>query len=196
VVTGSTYKYSVHAHNDSGISAKAMLTVFVGAPTDLTASVSAETNSVSLDWDYGSGLELGFVIVRDHVSIDTVLTKEFTDLNIEEGTTYNYSVYAYNEFGNSGSAMVTVFVGSTVANPIIIDKINIYPNPATDMVCFRNVPDNSRVVMIDVTGRSILEKNATELNGGLSLKPYKKGLYLIRVIHGQDVVATFKIVKK
>jgi hypothetical protein len=146
VVTGSTYKYSVHAHNDSGISAKAMLTVFVGAPTDLTASVSAETNSVSLDWDYGSGLELGFVIVRNHVSIDTVLTKTFTDLNIEAGTTYNYSVYAYNEFGNSGSAMVTVFVGSTMANPIIIDEISIYPNPATDMVCFRNVPDNSRVV--------------------------------------------------
>jgi hypothetical protein len=76
VVPGTTYEYSVHAHNDSGISAKAMLTVFVGAPTDLTASVSAGTNSVSLGWDYGSGLELGFVIVRDHVSIDTVLTKD------------------------------------------------------------------------------------------------------------------------
>jgi hypothetical protein len=50
--------------------------------------------------------------------------------------------------------------------------------------------------MIDVTGRSILEKNASELNGGLSLKPYQNGLYLIRVIHGQDVVATVKIIKK
>jgi hypothetical protein len=47
-----------------------------------------------------------------------------------------------------------------------------------------------------MVGRILLVKNASELSSGLSLQPYVKGLYMIRVIHGQEFVKMVKIIKE
>jgi hypothetical protein len=86
--------------------------------------------------------------------------------------------------------------GSTRVDQNIVDLISIYPGVTTDRVYFNNFPEESRVLLFDVSGRIILESKASELNGGLSLQQYKNGIYLIRVIHGQKLVRIFKVVKK
>jgi len=75
-------------------------------------------------------------------------------------------------------------------------EISIYPNPAADRVYFNNLPENSRIVLVDLLGRNILEKNSSELSDGLSLQPYTKGYYMIRVMHGPELVKTIKVIKK
>jgi len=47
-----------------------------------------------------------------------------------------------------------------------------------------------------MVGRILLVKNASELSSGLSLQPYVKGLYMIRVIHGHEFVNMVKIIKE
>jgi hypothetical protein len=76
------------------------------------------------------------------------------------------------------------------------DMINIYPNITTDRVNFNNLPDNSRIELVDMVGRTILVKNASELNGGLSLQSYTNGLYMIRVMQGHENVKSVKVLKK
>jgi hypothetical protein len=97
----------------------------------------------------------------------------------------------------------TIYAVTTNAKPTAtnnahktLSSIGIYPNPTTDMVYFRNVPEYGHIVLVDQAGRSILEKDASELNDGLSLKPYTSGLYLIRFIHGQYNVGTVKVLKE
>ena len=77
-----------------------------------------------------------------------------------------------------------------------IDMINVYPSTTTDKVNFNNLPENSRIELLDMTGRKLLMKNASELNAGLSLESYAKGLYLIKVMQGQENVKSVKVFKK
>jgi len=57
-----------------------------------------------------------------------------------------------------------------------------------DRIYFSNVPEDCRVVLVDHAGRSILVKEASGLSGGQSLKPYANGLYMIRVMQGQEYI--------
>jgi hypothetical protein len=124
----------------------------------------------------------------------------WADLGVE-GLTYN-DVLITDIAGGPRVIGDMVDIGAYEFNPETsvaqrsIDEISIYPNPTTDMVYFNNVPENSRIFLIDMTGRSILEKKASEMSGGLSLQPYSNGVYLIRVIHGQESVKTVKVLKK
>jgi hypothetical protein len=142
-------------------------------------------------------LEFGFVISRDGVAIGTAFTNAFTDPNVVPKKLYQYSVHAYNEFGPSGSATLEVFTGdNTAVEQIPHEEISIYPSPTTDMVYFRNIPEDSRVVLVDMLGRNLLVKEASELSGGLSLQPYEKGFYLISIFQGQKHVKSVKVLKK
>lgn len=79
-------------------------------------------------------------------------------------------------------------------NPII--DISVYPVITSDRIYFRNLQENSRVMLVDMVGRYLLEKNASELAGGLSLQPYVNGLYIIRIANGQQWLESVKVIKK
>ena len=152
--------------------------------------------SATISWNHDSEMEFGFVITRNGAPVDTVAAATFTDQGLSKGATYQYSVYAYNEFGNSEAVALEVLAWPTAVEQKVANGISIYPNVTTDMVYFSNVPDNSRIVLIDLAGRNILVKNASELKGGLSLQPYANGYYLIKVMKGHEYVESVKILKK
>ena len=167
------------------------------APTNLILNnVSAEGTAATIAWNHDSEMEFGFVITRNGVPVDTVVANTFTDQGLSKGATYQYSVYAYNEFGNSDAVALTVEMWPTATEQKVVDEISIYPNVTSDMIYFKNVPEESRVMLMDLTGRSILVKNASELKGGLSLQPYANGYYLIRVMKGQEYIKSVKVLKK
>jgi hypothetical protein len=86
-------------------------------------------------------------------------------------------------------------VGATSVNQQSIEKINIYPSVTTDRVNFNNLPDNSRIELVDMVGRTLLVKNASELQTGLSLQSYAQGLYLIQVMEGNNTIQSVKVLK-
>jgi hypothetical protein len=156
-------------------------------------SVSA-TGTVSLTWDYDFGLEFGFVIVRDGIVIDTVDTNQFVqDLTLNN--TYDYSIYAYNEFGNTEAVNLSVKVWPTSVENREND-ISVYPSVTIDRIYFRNLPENSRIVVVDLAGRAILSKSSVDLSDGLSLEPYAKGYYLVKVMKEHELVKMIKVVKQ
>ncbi|MFW5877717.1 MAG: T9SS type A sorting domain-containing protein [bacterium] len=166
------------------------------APQNLRLVSVSEEGTVSLAWDYDFGLEYGFVIERDDAIIDTVMSNSFEDEGLTVGGTYNYTVYAYNEFGNTSALDITVVAWPTSVDTKEAKGISIYPNVTTDMIYFRNLPENSRVAVIDLAGRSVLMKNASDLSDGISLKPYEKGYYLIKVLEGNKNVKSLKVILK
>ena len=85
--------------------------------------------------------------------------------------------------------------GSTALDQNPVDRINIYPSVTADMVYFKNIPVNYQIELVDLAGKTHLKRNALELNGGLSLELYSNGVYLIRVIHEQELVKSVKVLK-
>jgi lysophospholipase L1-like esterase len=98
-------------------------------------------------------------------------------------------------------AGVILLVGEEVLNTSVDEQLTseesaIYPNPTKDMIYINNLSDDSRVLLVDMMGRTLLGKNASELKDGLSLQPYPNGLYMIRVMQGQETVKIEKVIKK
>jgi hypothetical protein len=165
-------------------------------PSNLAlANVSSDGTEVTLVWDYDSGLELGFVVVRDGAVIDTVVSATFTDKGLTKGATYEYSVYAYNEFGNSGSQTLSVHASPVAIDHEYAEGISIFPTVTNNMIYFRNLHEGSQVYLTDLAGKTILIKRASELSDGLSLQPYAKGYYLIKVIHEHEFVQSVKVLR-
>jgi hypothetical protein len=91
-------------------------------------------------------------------------------------------------------------IGVITSIPKCVDKslsaVSIYPGVTSDMVYFNGLTDNSRVMLVDMMGRSLMVKEASELMDGISLQPYANGLYMIKIIQGQEIIQSLKVLKK
>jgi hypothetical protein len=66
----------------------------------------------------------------------------------------------------------------------------------TDRINFNYLPENSRIALIDMVGRTFVVKNAAELKSSMSLQPFDKGMYLIQVMDGVNIIQSAKVLKK
>src|SRR3989344_1674786 len=131
LVAGTTYYYAVSAFNASGESAKSAVvsatvpntptTLF--EPTGLTATPA--TDRINLSWNAVAGAT-GYKLYRgtsgrvsDLSLLDSPSGTSFTNTSVVAGTTYYYSVSAYNPSGDSfRSAIVsTTFTGTPPPPP-------------------------------------------------------------------------------
>jgi hypothetical protein len=58
------------------------------------------------------------------------------------------------------------------------------------------LPEGSRIMLVDLVGKALVVKSASELGSGLSLQSYTNGLYLINVILGQEIIQSVKVIKQ
>ncbi|MFA4986439.1 MAG: hypothetical protein WC712_07645 [Candidatus Brocadiia bacterium] len=100
---GSWYAYSVSAYNSVGeseaVAADAVLP-HVDAPVDVEVTLNSQT-SVTIAWSDVEGAS-GYVLYRDGTEIARTADNSHTDdFSFAAGTSYTYSVSAYNEVGES-----------------------------------------------------------------------------------------------
>jgi hypothetical protein len=77
-----------------------------------------------------------------------------------------------------------------------LNSISIYPNVTADKIYFNNMPENSSIEMLDMSGRILLTKKSSELTGSLSLQGFDNGLYLLKVLQNKTMIQSVKIIKK
>ncbi|MCX6326934.1 MAG: T9SS type A sorting domain-containing protein [Bacteroidia bacterium] len=169
----------------------------VDAPTGLSlAYVSATGTELAIQWTDNSEFEYGFVVSRGGVVIDTVTATNFTDNGLVIGTNYSYSVYAFNELGNSSAAQLNVTSSPTSVKSNLNEGLSIYPTVTSDFIYFRGLSNADKVIVIDIMGKVIIKKNSVELGDKLNLQSYPNGLYLISVIRNNSGVKTFRVIKE
>ena len=115
----TTYYYRVYARNATGNSPYSNVlnvTTLLAAPDAPTTLVitGVSTSSITLMWSDGSDNELGFLIERSlqegsgfsvvHTTAPNVET--YTNIGLNDNTTYYYRVRAYNAAGFSGYTLV------------------------------------------------------------------------------------------
>jgi hypothetical protein len=74
--------------------------------------------------------------------------------------------------------------------------IRIYPNPAQDIVTVSGLMPQSRVRLIDATGKTITEIAATGSTQEMSVRGLANTSYLLQVIHNNKIVKSIKLIKR
>ena len=156
---------------------------FITPATDLEATVDG--HNVALTWT-GSADAAEYVVKRDGVTIATVTETEATDV-IEESGTYKYQVYAVNASGSMSApatTMVNVDFTGVIENTEI--NVNVYPNPANDVLNVVTNANNYEYQIINSIGQVVMSGNA---NGRTVVNVSDlNGVYFLRIIADGDVV--------
>jgi hypothetical protein len=92
-----------------------------GAPSAL-ASLSTASSRVALSWSPGSGDLTGYAVSRNGQVIGTTASNQTTylDTTVSGGTSYSYSVDAFDGAGLTSSPTNTVVVTTPVSSPVFI----------------------------------------------------------------------------
>jgi hypothetical protein len=164
-------------------------------PTNLTAT---PVNSIELNWQDNSNNEDGFYIESTQDTIAgswtqiatvgaDVTTYLHTGLTI--GVTYYYRVSAFNGNGSSSwSNIAGATDGATgLAGVDIFNSISIFPNPSSYLVNIGNIPNNSTVRIMDMTGKLVYSSTVVDTQTTISTLEFLNGIYLIQLENNGNI---------
>jgi hypothetical protein len=88
-------------------------------------------------------------------------------------------------------------LGTGVRNIKTSDIVNIFPNPASDLITLTNIGSASAMNIIDFTGRVVKQLNLIGmLETTVSLSDLPSQLYLVQFVYADGKMSTTKLVKK
>jgi len=121
-------------------------------------------------------------------------TSSIIDVYPTETTTY--TVTGYNG-ACSSTASTTITVDGTIGINEQLGKadIRVYPNPAQSTLTIDGEGIN-RIVVIDVTGRTAMDKNVEGTRNSIDVTPLNDGVYFLQAFDSNGNKTTLKFVKK
>ena len=147
------------------------ITILAGASTTLNPGVTG----ASYEWSTGE-----------------------TTATIEVDTEARYTVTVTDANGCSGEGEVIVVVVTGISNTGIERNINLYPNPATDVlnISYTDI-DIDRIIIFNALGESIKDYNNITNEMKINLNEMKEGIYFLRIITSENtqVVKQFTLIR-
>ena len=139
-------------------------------------------------------------VATDNCNVN-VITNSYTmsstldGVEFGEGTT-QVMWTAYDNSGTAATCTFTITVNLYVDNDnLIVDGLNIYPNPS-DGEIYIDVPEtNSTIKIYDVSGKNVLTKSNVNGKVKVDMNGFAKGVYVVKVI-SNNVVKTGKVTIK
>lgn len=125
---------------------------------------------------------------------DEDLTTILPETTVATATTY----YAVNSNPNclSIGRPITVTITPTAGlNDIQLANLNIYPNPATDLINISYPTSIENIEIFDLTGRKILSKTVSEKETQLNISHLNSGIYILN-IKTDEGLGSKRIIKK
>ena len=122
------------------------------------------------------------------VAVSTTLT------SLTPATMYYYRVRTQNSVGDNYSPNSNYFnTLSTGTNSVEFNEagFQVYPNPATDLIIFKNADEYTEKWIIDVQGKMVLKTNANEI----SVSHLPSGMYIVKYTNRANQVGYTKFIK-
>ncbi len=168
-------------------------TLLPSAPTNLSALW--QNNKVILNWDAFTedSYESYNVFRAENESAfsllcSSVYQNNYTDTSIVNGEYYQYYVTvldrSFNESSKSNTESLTILSISSE----VLETINLYPNPVSDILHF-NI--DSAIKNVEIYSISGIKQAVLIDNKGINMTSLRSGLYFIKINNN-----TFKIIKK
>ena len=92
---------------------------------------------------------------------------------------------ASDPVSSNNTACIQVSRGTGVEN-IVAGEINVYPNPASDVINVANA-EGAQVSVFDMNGRMVANVESASANQTIDASVLAKGMYIVRIADGQNV---------
>ncbi len=186
--SAGTYTVTLVATNSGGSSTPVSHVITVNAPPTVTAPSMTMCSSQSSITLSASGAST--------YSWSTGGTNATCVVSPTSTTTY--SVWGTTSGCRSTAVPVSVVVSNCtgIANYSIANQINIFPNPASDILNINLglLSGTKTVELYDVSGRLVAQKNTEGDAMQLNLADVSKGTYFVKVLNDKNVVAVKMII--
>ena len=123
-------------------------------------------------------------------------------INLDEyiGKNIKIGFRGYNDFGEflafdwfvDDVKVIPTDTTDVNVNELAALKLNIYPNPAKDVIHIEAAKNIQNVQLMSITGALLEERKTNAQSVKLNLEGYSKGIYMVRIVT-EDGVATKKI---
>jgi len=84
-------------------------------------------------------------------------------------------------------------VSSVGLNDLNQEALNIFPNPATDVVTLQNIEVGSTINILDGTGKTVFTAPANSNTTEINLSDFVSGMYFVQVSNQGNLVSTQKL---
>ena len=185
-----TYLICVTAYNPCGFDS-ACTTVII--PCDTPIAAFTHSGTVAGTFNY-TGTTTG---------IDSVVWI-FGDGNIGHGNiashsyatsgTYHVCVIAYTNCSVDSVCSDVYFTG-TLVNPLSVNSIQVFPNPATDEIIISGIVQPTAYKLLNVTGICLRNGILQAGSNSLLMKNYSPGIYVLELTDSSGVKSVVRIIK-
>ena len=116
----------------------------------------------------------------------TIAPQETANFVFAERTTHSFNDLTFSIPGvcqrfNLGSSVLVDFISST-SNPIIESKDLVFPNPAIDLISFRENLDVQSYIIYDMQGQVVIKGNRSASD--IDISTLSPGTYNLVVLNG------------
>ena len=94
---------------------------------------------------------------------------------------------AVDPISSNNQACITINRGTTGINEITEGEVNVYPNPATTVINIDNA-EGAQVSVFDINGRMITNVESASANQTIDASNFAKGMYIVRIANGNNVI--------
>ncbi len=112
-------------------------------------------------------------------------------------TTILYSIDGNDIYGCPGYATYTQSVSLCTGIAQLVNElsVSVFPNPFTDVITIKNTFENSSIVIVDVLGKVVFEKQIVSSETSIDLSELKTGFYQL-MVKGESNYYIQKIIKQ
>jgi len=94
---------------------------------------------------------------------------------------------ATDPVSNNNQACITVNRGTVDITEIDENEVNVYPNPATTVINIDNA-EGAQISVYDLSGRMVSSVNSASANQTIDASNLAKGMYIVRIANGNNVI--------
>ena len=87
---------------------------------------------------------------------------------------------------SNNSGCLHVYRGAVGIDEVAAGEISVYPNPATTVLNVANA-EGAQVSVFDMSGRMVANVESASANETISVSNLAKGMYIVRIVDGQNV---------
>ena len=124
-------------------------------------------------------------------------TNNGNNIAVSPTVTTSYSVSGTDANGCSNSSTITQSVSLCTGITQLVNEssVSVFPNPFTDVITIKNTFKNSTIVIVDVLGKVVFEKQIVSSETSIDLSELKTGFYQL-MVNGESNSYTQKIIKQ
>lgn len=124
-------------------------------------------------------------------------TENGSNIIVSPTVTTTYSVIGTDANGCSNSSTITQSVSLCTGIEQLENEsiVSVFPNPFTDVLTIKHSFDNSDIIIVDVLGKIVFEKQLKTTETNIDLDHLTKGVYQL-ILKGNNNSRTLKIIKQ